>query len=707
MACVEIVHELDKRLRLRLLSNADDFTQTEVALRQLPGVVSVRANRACASLTLAYNGQPEVRDCILETARRTPSMAADVWRPPPAANAKRVTLAAGAIAAALLLPAPLAAAITWLNVAGVLARGVLAASRGKLKTDVLDALAIGVPAARQEYVTASVTRFLLALAEHIQATTLQQSDELLRSLLRRAPGDVWVERRDGELARMPFMQLKGGECVVVGAGETIPVDGQVVAGDAYVDQSSVTGESLPMPRAVGDQALAGGVVTDGRLVVQAERVGEDTTTGRISRYIQEALDRPAEIQTVSSVFADRRVGITLITAAVVFALTRDWRRIESVFMVDYSCAVKLGTPIAIKSAMYRAAHKGCLVKSGTAIETLAGVDTIVFDKTGTLTHNTLEVTDICPLDPGIGEERAAAMVASLGEHTSHPIARAVVGLAQRRRLAHVPHEAVNFIVGHGVEANVDGRRIRFGSRHYLEDDAHISFADARKTVRGLQEQGKSLLYVAADERPIAVFALRDRLRLESASTVAQLRALGVKRLVMITGDRQAPALAFAETLGIDAVHYEQQPEDKANIIAALKREGRRVAYIGDGVNDGPALMAADVGISMPRAADIARATADIVLLEDRLDSVATILAVAQEAMRLIHSNFRFAVGVNSAILAAAAFGRLSPLAAATLHNGMTIAVLLRALLSGRAHRSVTDKIPRDSVALEHSRAQEK
>ncbi|HEY8125499.1 MAG TPA: heavy metal translocating P-type ATPase [Methylocystis sp.] len=706
MACVEIVHELDKRLRLRLLSDADDFAQTEVTLRQLPGVADVRANRACASLTLVYDGRPEVRASILATAHRTPTMAADTWRPPPTIERGRLMLAAGAIAAALLLPAPLAAAITWLNVADNLARGVVAVLRGTLKTDVLDALAIGVPAARGEYATANVTRFLLGLAEYIEATTVQQSDELLRSLLRQTPGDVWVERGDGELARVPFGQLKGGERVVIGAGETIPVDGEVVAGDAYVDQSTVTGESLPLPRTVGDQALAGSTLTDGRLVIRAERVGEATTTGRISHYIQDALNRPADIQTASSVFADRRVGITLATAAAVFALTRDWRRIESVFMVDYSCAVKLGTPIAIKSAMYRAAQAGCLVKSGTALETLAGVDTIVFDKTGTLTHNTLEVTDICPLDPGVDEERAAAMVASLGEHTNHPIARAVVGLAQQRRLAHIPHEDVNFIIGHGVEANVDGRRIRFGSRHFLEDDEHISFADARKTVRAFQEEGKSLLYVAADERPLAVFALRDRLRPESASTLARLRALGVKRLVMITGDHRAPALAFAEMLGIDAVHYEQQPEDKANIIAALKREGRRVAYIGDGVNDGPALMAADVGLSMPRAADIARATADIVLLEDRLDSIATMLAIAQKAMGLIHSNFQIAVGVNSAILAAAAFGRLSPLAAATLHNGTTIAVLLRALLSGRGHSLVTEKFSRDSVALEHSRARE-
>jgi cation-transporting P-type ATPase C len=692
MACVEIVHEIDKRLRLRLLSNDDAFAQTEAALRQLSGVSDVRANRACSSLTLLYDGRPEVRGSILATAGN-PSTPAEFWRPPPAVSTRRVMLAAGAIAAALVFPAPLAAAITWLNIAGVLARGFFAAAKGALKTDVLDALALGLPAMRGEFATTNVTRFLLALAEYIEASTVQQSDELLRSLLRQAPGDVWVERPEGELTRVPFMALKGGERVVVGAGETIPIDGRVVAGAAYVDQSMVTGEGLPLPRAVGDEALAGGVLTDGRLVIQAERVGAATTTGRITRYIQEALDRPADIQTVSSVFADRRVGITLATAAGVFALTRDWRRIESVFMVDYSCAVKLGTPIAIKSAMYRAAQEGCLVKSGTAIETLAGVDTIVFDKTGTLTHNTLEVTDICPIDPGLDEERAAAMVASLGEHTTHPIARAIVRLAQERRLAHIPHEEVNFIVGHGVEAQVDGRLIRFGSRHYLEDDEHISFANSRKMVRALQEQGKSLLYVAADERPLAVFALRDRLRPESAGTLAQLRDLGVKQLVMITGDHRGPALAFAETLGIDAVHYEQHPEDKATIIAALKQEGLRVAYIGDGVNDGPALMTADVGISMPRAADIARATADVVLLEDRVDSVATMLRVAQQAMRLIHSNFQIAVGVNSAILAGAALGRLSPIAAATLHNGTTIAVLLRALLSARAKKRPTRNKP--------------
>lgn len=683
IASVEIVHELRNRLRLRA-PDRNRLALAAAGLRSLPGVHEARVNFACASLVVSFDGRQETRESVLALAQRPPPSKADEpWRASSSADPTRLALAGVAAVSALLLPSPLAAAITWANVAGVVLRGAAEVLGGALKTDALDAMAIGLPTARGEYVTANVTRFLLELAAYIEATTVERSDELLRSLLRRPPGDVWVENAGGALARIPFSRLKGGERVVVGVGETIPVDGRVLAGDAYVDQSTVTGESLPLPRAAGDRALAGSVVTAGRLVIRAERVGEATTTGRITRYIQEALDRPTDIQTTSGALADRRVGVTLASAAAVFALTGDLRRIESVFMVDYSCAVKLGTPIAIKSAMYRAGRHGCLVKSGSAIEALAAVDTVVFDKTGTLTHNTLEVTDICPLTHEIDEERAAAMIASLGEHTSHPIARAVVNLAEQRRLAHIPHEEVSFIVGHGVQANVEGRSIRFGSRHFLEDDEHISFAAARELVNKFQAEGKSLLYVAADDRPLAVVALRDRLRSESAATLARLRALGVKRLVMITGDHRAAAQAFGKALGLDNVYYEQQPEDKARIIATLKQEGARVAYVGDGVNDGPALMEAHVGVSMPRAADIARATADVVLLEDRLDGFAEILSLSQDTMRLIRSNFGVAVGVNTAILAGAASGNLPPVASAVLHNGTTIGVLLRALFAAR------------------------
>jgi len=680
---VRIAHEVPGRLRLRLGVDVDTLKRAATAVRDVRGVSAVRMNVGCHSLVVSYDGRPQVRATLLARAANPPACAPPMVQAA-GTDASPLVLSAATLIAARLLPAPAAAAVTYANIAPTLVRGIAAAIQHGLKVEVLDAIAMGLPTARGEYTTANFTRLLVELAEYIESTTIERSDELLRSLLHRAPDDVWVEADGGELRQVPFNALKGGEHVVVNLGETIPVDGTVVAGDAYVDQSAVTGESLPIPRAPGSLALAGAIVTDGRLVIRAERVGEATTTGRIARYIQDALERPAEIQSVSDALADRRVGITLGSAAGVFALTRDWRRMESVFMVDYSCTVKLGTPIALKTAMFQAAKQGCLVKSGQAIEALAEVDTVVFDKTGTLTHNTLQVTDICALHPHVDEEEALAVVASLGEHTNHPIARAVVKLARERKLAHVPHEEVNFIVGHGVEAEVGGDVIRFGSRHFLEDDENISFARQRAQVAHFQAEGKSLLYAARNMRPLAMFALRDRLREETPATLARLRALGVKRIVMITGDARAKALALGEELGLDEVFYEQQPEDKARIVAELKAAGAKVAFVGDGVNDGPALMTAHVGIAMPRAADIARATADIVLTDDRLDSLAAMVEISQATMALIRSNFNVAVGANSAILAAAVLGYLSPIATAALHNGTTIAVLIRSLLAGRS-----------------------
>ena len=682
---MRIVHELPGRLRLRLRADARTLGRAAAALRGGAGVRGVRFNPGCGALIVEHDGNPATRARILATAARPPADILPLARPEHGTGTD-LALRAAAVLASWLLPQPLAAAVTYANVAGPITHGAVTALAHGLKVEVLDALAMGVPAARGNYVTANFTRFLTELAAFIEASTVERSDDLLRSLLRRRPADVWVQDKDGQLARVPYASLIGGEEVVVGLGETIPVDGKVVAGDAFVDQSAVTGESLPLPRTAGDDALAGGILTDGRLVIRAERVGESTTTGRITRYIEEALARPAEIQAVSDALADRRVGITLASAAGVLAATRDWRRLESVLMVDYSCTVKLGTPIALKSTMYRAARQGCLVKSGQAIESLAGVDTIVFDKTGTLTLNTLQVTDICPLLPGVDEALALALVASLGEHVTHPIARALVTLARERHLAHIPHEEVSFIVGHGVEGVIGGETVRFGSRHFLEDDEHVSFARQRALVAELEAQGKSLLYAARANRPLAVFALRDRLRPEAAATLRRLRQLGIKRLVMLTGDHRDKALAFGAALGMDQVFYEQQPEDKARIIAELRAEGAKIAYVGDGVNDGPALMAADIGIAMPRAADIARATADILLLEDRLDALAGMLQAAQATMRLIHSNFRVAVTANTAILAGAAGGLLPAVATAALHNGTTIAVLARSLLAGSTPR---------------------
>ncbi|KAA5602863.1 heavy metal translocating P-type ATPase [Blastochloris sulfoviridis] len=679
------------RLRLRLdRSSAELWARSAARIGVVRGVSEVRLNAACASLVVAFDGTPDTRRAVLKALDEP--IAADAV--PPAdgdgPDLAQVVMSGAVLALTAVLPAPLRSALTVLNVAGVVLRGIKAAARDGLTVEVLDAAAITLPTLRREYLTANFTRFLLDLGGYIEASTARRSDHLLRDLLQARPNTVTIETPSGEVIELAYDEVVEGARVVVGTGGRVPVDGVVAAGAAWVNASAVTGESLPVPREAGDSVLSGSVVEEGRLVIAAERVGEATTTARISRYIQQGLADPSGIQSESQKMANRRVLITLASGAGVFALTRDWRRLESVFLVDYSCAVKFGTPIAIKAAMFRAAKEGCLIKSGRSLEAVAGVDTVVFDKTGTLTHNTLEVTDIHrPAGATLDEVELLALVASLAEHTSHPVAGAVVDLAKRRHLAHIGHEEVSFLVGHGIGSTVCGRSIRIGSRHYLEEHEGIGFEGVEALIDRLAHEGKSLLFVSADGALIGVIGLRDRLRAETPAVLRRLRALGVTTVAMITGDHEAKARQIGDALGLDLVFHDQKPEDKAKVVEALKAQGRTVAFVGDGVNDGPALMAAHVGIAMPRAADIARATADIVLLEDSLDAIPMLRGLATETMALIRSNFAASVAINSAIMAGAALGRLSPVATATLHNGTTIAILLRALAStgaGRARR---------------------
>jgi heavy metal translocating P-type ATPase len=406
----------------------------------------------------------------------------------------------------------------------------------------------------------------------------------------------------------------------------------------------------------------------------------------VASFIQASLENRSDTQRLAEELADRRVWLTLITGGLVYALTRNLTRLESVFLVDYSCALKLGTPMAFKTGMVRAASHGVLMRGGAAIEHLSEVDTVVFDKTGTLTHSELVVTDVVVMDASrLTEDALLALVASVEEHASHPLAQAVVDAAKERDLQHITHGEVDYLVAHGLSTDVDGRRVIIGSRHFLEEHHGISFARHEPRIDRLQDEGKTLLYVGAAAQgrtkgsPVGVVALRDTLRADAAYALKRLRALGVDNLVMITGDRRAKAQALAVQVGIDAVHAEVAPEDKAAIVQQLQAAGRKVAFVGDGINDGPALSVAEVGIAMPRGADIARATADIVLMDDRLTAVADAREIAQRTMALIRSNFNVAVGVNTAVLAGAVVGWLSPVMSAVLHNGTTIGVLLRAL----------------------------
>lgn len=679
-----LVHATAGRLRLRvprLRDPALEPTDLEAWLMAMPTVEAVRINRAAASLAVEHAA--DARAAVLA---RLGSFDPDALAPlgAPAALEDELAPVATALVGLALLPfmTPLAQRVTIFALTGrTLARGVDTLVNRGVKVEVLDALAVGLAAARGEVYTASLTGLLLALGEYLERRTARASDRLLRELLRPAPTLAWVER-DGELVQVAGETVRAGEVVSVGPGETIPVDGRVVGGTALVNQAAVTGEDLPVRKEAPRRVVAGSTLVEGRLRIVATAVGAETTPARIARFIQASLDRDSATTRLADRLADQRVAITLATGAAVYAATRDLDRLQAVFLVDYACALKLGTPVAIKSGMVAAAHHGVLMKGATAIEALADADTLVFDKTGTLTHSELAVTDVVVFDPAAcGEADLLALVASVEEHASHPVAAAVVEAARERDLEHISHGEVDYLVAHGLTATIgaDGRCIRVGSRHFLEEHAGLDFAAHGVLIDALQDAGKTLLYVGDDAGPLGLIALRDTPRADVAETLKRLRGLGIRHLVMLTGDRRAKAQALAAELGIDEVHAELAPEAKAGIIEELRRCGHRVAFVGDGVNDGPALVTAGVGIAMPRGADLARATADIVLLEDRFGAVGDARALALHTMGRIRSNFRLAVGINSALLGGAVFGWLSPVMSALLHNGTTIGILLRAL----------------------------
>lgn len=694
-----IAHELPQRLRLvapHLFRRRDlDVTALARHLEARPGIVAVRINAGARSLVVAYDGSEAVRDAMLQAIAGLSST--DLPRLPEVdedhGRFGALLLTAAAAALSPFLPLPLRNTMGWLILSPTLAAGAVTLATRGLRVAVLDAVAIGATAARGEMAAALITQFLLHLGEHMEAATNRTSDDLLRHLLRPAPSRVWVER-GGDLVQIEPADVACEDIVVVGPGDMVPVDGQVLSGTANVNEAAISGEFLPAAKEAGDRVLSGAVVEEGRLRVRAVAVGDNTTSARINRFLLESLSQRSTIQQTAERLANSRVKFTLGLGFLTWMLTRDASRLASVFLVDYSCALKLGTPVAIKSTMVRGARHGILIKGGHALERLAEADTIVFDKTGTLTAGHLAVTDVVSLAPKAWpERRLLALIASVEEHSTHPVADAVVSAARLRHLGHVSHDDVEFIVAHGLISEVEGGRVVVGSRHFLQEHEGIGFDRHQKTIDRLEAEGKNLLFAGVDGRLVGIVALRDRLRDEAMATLSALRAQGIRHLVILTGDRRLKAEALGEQLGVDEVFAEQPPERKAEIVRELQARGRKVVFVGDGVNDAPALIAADVGIAMPQGADLARATADIVLLEDRLDAVAEAHALSCNAMALIRSNFRIAVGVNSLLFLAASLGVTRPILTALLHNGTTIGVLLRGLAGASSGRERPAALP--------------
>ncbi|WP_421904079.1 heavy metal translocating P-type ATPase [Maridesulfovibrio sp.] len=674
----KIVHELPKRIRLKsliLLAPDLDHSYLQASVESLSGVESVRINGPAFSIAVAYDGTPEVRSAILETLDDIPKEAflKDNEREH---NVDLIEVGARTAAAAAtpFLPLPVQAATSWmLGIPGIVDGLETLFTRG-VKIEVLDGTVKALSLLRGDYFTSNSVGALLSLGEYLEDQSEQKSTDLLKTLLKPQVEKIWIEK-DGRELEIDFNDLQVGDIVVCGPGELIPIEGTIVEGDGSVNQSSITGESVPVHLQPGDATLSGAVVEEGTLKIRADKVGAETGMARINRYLESSLRSQSKSQIQSAELADKLVPLTFGAGLGVYALTGDLARAASVLTVDYSCAIKLSTPVATRTSMYTASKAGVLLKGGQALDNLAAVDTIVFDKTGTLTKGELKVTDIVPM-PLYEEEELLSIAAGAEEHYAHPVAKAVVNEAKAQGIELPEVSGVDFIVAHGVSAYVDGKRVLVGSQHFVEEDEHVDCSYMEKKARQLRNAGKNLLFVAMDEELIGVIAMRDELRPEALEALEAFKAAGIKRIEILTGDHRSTALALAAQLPpVDAVHWELKPEDKANIVKELKDGGAKVAFAGDGVNDTPALVCADVGICMPSGADLARESAQVVMLNEDMLTLVEAHRIALTNRETLSNCLWSAVGINSATLLLAGMGKISTLAAAMTHNLSTVGIL--------------------------------
>ncbi len=580
-----------------------------------------------------------------------------------------------------LLPVGLNAANALLASVPFVLSGVKSLLRGRFDVAVLDGAALLVSLLRRDFRTAGLLIVLLGLGEMLESYTRKKSMASLADELALRVDSVWVRRGDGNV-KIALRDVTKEDVVVVHAGNAIPVDGIVVDGDGSVNQASMTGEPLPVHRMKGGTVFAGTVLEDGELMIRPTGVGDGTRLQQIVRFIENSEAAKAGIEGKALKWADRIVPYHFLLAGLVWLVTRDFARMASVLMVDFSCALRLATPLAILTAMRTGTQRGVVVKGGKYLEALAEVDTVVFDKTGTLTASAPKLADVVPLDDAHDADDLLRLAACLEEHFPHPVGRAVVHAAEAKGLAHTieAHDAkIDYVVAHGIASSVEGERVVLGSRHFVEEDEGISVDVAHEAAERLAREGKSILYLAVGGRLAGLLGIEDPIREEAKSVIAALHERGVKEVWMLTGDDERTARVVAEKLGIDHYRAGILPADKAAVVAALKEKGAKVLMVGDGVNDSPALSASDVGVTLRDGADIAQEVADVVLSENTLEGLPVAMDLGKAAMARIRQNFVASVGLNGVFLAGGLTGTLMPAAGALLHNGTTIGVCLNAM----------------------------
>lgn len=580
----------------------------------------------------------------------------------------------------LLLPLPIRIALTIGRSVKYIGIGLKCLLQRKIEVPVLDATAITVSLVTKDFSTASSIMFLLGIGELLEEWTHKKSvDDLARSMSLNV-SKVWLKTPENQEILVESSKIEKGDKVVVHMGNVIPFDGEVLDGDAMVNQASLTGESVPVQRTVGNTVFAGTVVEEGEITIRVKEVEGNNRFDQIVTMIEESEKLKSELEGKAEHYADKLVPWTLGATGITYLLTRNVTKAMSILMVDFCCALKLAMPISVLSAIREASLYNVTVKGGKFLEAVAEADTIVFDKTGTLTKAHPTVVDVVNFNDEYSSDDMLRVAACLEEHFPHSMAKAVVDAASKKGLSHEEmHTKVEYIVAHGIATSINGKRTVIGSYHFVFEDEKCVVPAGKELLFESLPLYYSHLYLAIEGKLSAVICIEDPLRDEAAAVVTSLKKAGISKVVMMTGDSERTASVIAKKVGVDEYYAEVLPEDKAAFVEREKAKGRKVIMIGDGINDSPALSAANVGIAISDGAEIAREIADITVGSDDLYQIVTLKYISNALMKRIKSNYRKIVGFNSGLIALGVAGVLPPTTTALLHNGSTILISVNSM----------------------------
>lgn len=682
-----IKHEIRGRIRIHLCQEKMTIKEADILafyLSGLPMAKRVKVYERTADAAIEYTGS---REALLAEILKFPERKAETAELVPKNSGralnqeyqeKLVKKTAVRLFTKLFLPLPVRAVYTTIHAVKYLWKGLRCLAKGRLKVEVLDAAAITVSIVRMDFDTAGSVMFLLGVGELLEEWTHKKSvGDLARSMSLNIE-KVWQEV-DGTQVLVPISRIREGDLITIRTGSVIPLDGIVASGEAMVNQASMTGESAPVRKEKDAYVYAGTAIEEGNLTICVKKAAGSTRFERIVTMIEESEKLKSTLEGKAATIADALVpwsfGGTLLT----WLLTRNATKAISVLMVDFSCALKLSMPLAVLSAMREASGYQMTVKGGVFLEAVAEADTIVFDKTGTLTKAKPMVADVVVFE-GRDKNEMLRLAACLEEHFPHSMANAVVNESLRRGLVHEEmHSKVDYIVAHGIASYVGEERVIIGSSHFVfEDEGCVVPEDEREKFESLPPE-YSLLYLAVGGRLAAVICIEDPLREEAADVMKALRKLGIRKIVMMTGDSERTARAIAERVGVDEYYSEVLPEDKASFVEKEKKAGKKVIMVGDGINDSPALSAADVGIAISEGAEIAREIADITISEDALLQLVTLKAISNALMKRVCQNYRFVISFNLGLIVLGVAGVIAPATSALLHNTSTLLLSLRSM----------------------------